>query len=120
MKIRTNIPVTLCDFVVSEDKRFTKAKLKIFHKEPTKDKRFFTTKFINSILANLAAVPVIGYYDEESEDFVGHNVTQYIYGHIPETYTVEFLEENGKNFAIVDVILQTGRDDNIGEVAKKL
>lgn len=120
MKIRTNIPVTLCDFVVSEDKRFTKAKLKIFHKEPTKDKRFFTTKFINSILANLAAVPVIGYYDEESEDFVGHNVTQYIYGHIPETYTVEFLEENGKNFAIVDVILQTGRDDNIGEVAKKI
>lgn len=115
-----SIPVTLFDFTTSKDKRFTHCKLKLFHEEETKDNRFFTEKFKKKILKNLAAVPVVGFYHEDDEDFVGHNPTQYIYGHVPEGYTVEKLEEKGYTYFVTDVVLQTGRKDNIGTVAKKI
>ena len=116
-----NVPV----FIRSSDEEqtstlYTKAKLKIFYVGETADHRLFTRDFAEKLLETLPNTPVVGFYSEEDEDFKGHNSTQYIYGIVPESAAITFEEEDNKTFAITDVILYTGRKDNIGTVASKV
>ena len=122
-KIVSSVPVYIYDFQDTQavrNKFITPAKLKVFYKGTTADKRTFTEEFSNELLKTLPLTPVVGYYSEEDEDFLGHNAEQYIYGVVPETAQFGFSEENGTTWAITDVVLYTGRKDNIGEVASKI
>lgn len=123
-KIPMNVPVFIQD-VVQDDERalYSKAKLKVFYIGETADHRLFTKDFSEKVIETLPLTPVVGFYSEDDEDFVGHNNVQYVYGVVPESAEITFEEdENDKNkvFAVTDVILYTGRKDNIGTVAKKI
>ena len=121
MNINFKIPVDLFDFRESENSLYSYAKLKIFYVGMTQDKRLFTKKFSDNLLKSLPYVPVVGYYDEEDEDFKGHNPEiQHIYGVVPEDTELEYIEEDGKEYAVCDVILYTGRTDKTGQIAQKI
>lgn len=121
MKVNFSIPVDLFGFRESENSLYSYAKLKIFYVGQTGDKRLFTKKFSDNLLKSLPYVPVVGYYDETDEDFKGHNPEiQNIYGIVPEDTTIEYVEEDGKEYAVCDVILYTGRTDKTGEIAQKI
>ena len=120
-KIPMNVPV----FIHSSNEEqtnplYTKAKLQIFYIGETADHRLFTEDFANKIIETLPNVPVVGFYSEDDEDFKGHNKVQYIYGIVPESAKIEFEEKDDKTWAVTDVILYTGRKDNIGTVANKI
>ena len=121
MKVLTNVPAFI-EVSEKEESRYTKAKLKIFYKGLTGDNRLFTSDFSDELLKTISYTPVVGYYDEEDEDFKGHNSVQFVYGVVPDdaVNNVHYEEEEGKTFAVVDVILFTEREDNIGKVARKI
>lgn len=121
-KIPNNVPVFIQDLKSEENARYSTAKLKVFYQGETADHRLFTKAFSDKIIETLPSTPVVGFYSEEDEDFKGHNNVQYVYGHVPETATIEYVkdEESGNTFVVTDVILYTERKDNIGEVAKKI
>ena len=48
--------------------------VKDFYVGQTGDGRLFTKKFSDQLIESLPYVSVVGYYDEESEDFIGHKV----------------------------------------------
>lgn len=121
MKVNFSIPVTLFDFRESDNSLYSYAKLKIFYIGETGDKRLFTKSFSDQLLESLPYVPVVGYYDDEKEDFLGHNPTiQHIYGIVPEDTVIEYVKEDNKEYAVCDVILYTGRVDKTGEIAQKI
>lgn len=122
MKISTSVPAFIELEEKNENTRYTVANLKIFYKGMTVDKRLFTEEFSNEILKTISYTPVVGYYSDDDEDFRGHNSVQYVYGVVPDDAVndVHYVEEDGKTFAVVKVILFTERTDNIGEVAKKI
>lgn len=121
MKVLTNVPAFI-EVSEKEESRYTKAKLKIFYKGLTGDNRLFTSDFSDELLKTISYTPVVGYYDEKDEDFKGHNSVQFVYGVVPDdaVNNVHYEEEEGKTFAVVDVILFTEREDNIGKVARKI
>lgn len=92
MNVNYNIPVSLFDYRESENSLYSFAKLKIFYIGETQDRRVFTKEFSEQLLKSLPYVPVVGYYDEEAEDFIGHNsAIQNIYGIVPEDTTIEYI-----------------------------
>ena len=121
-KIPSNVPVFIQDLESQENGRYSTAKLKVFYQGETADHRLFTKKFSDRVIETLPSTPVVGFYSEEGDDFIGHNNIQYVYGHVPETASIEYVkdEESGNTFVITDVILYTERKDNIGEVARKI
>lgn len=121
-KIPSNVPVFIQDVESQENGRYSTAKLKVFYQGETADHRLFTKKFSDKVIETLPSTPVVGFYSEEGDDFIGHNSIQYVYGHVPETASIEYVkdEESGNTFVITDVILYTERKDNIGEVARKI
>ena len=121
-KIPSNVPVFIQDVESQENGRYSTAKLKVFYQGETADHRLFTKKFSDKVIETLPSTPVVGFYSEEGDDFIGHNNIQYVYGHVPETASIEYVkdEESGNTFVITDVILYTERKDNIGEVARKI
>jgi hypothetical protein len=99
----------------------TLVKLRVFYQGVTKDRRLFTEEFSNKLLSSLPQTPVVGYWDQESEDFVGHNHTQFIYGYVPENAKFGFeTDPDGTKWAVTEIVLFTGRGDNIGKVAQKI
>lgn len=121
MKVNYSIPVQLFDFRESDNPLYSLAKLKIFYIGQTADKRTFTKEFSDQLIQSLPYVPVVGYYDVEKDDFKGHNrEIQNIYGIVPEDTDIEYMQENGKEYVVCDVILYTGRKDDTGEIAQKI
>ena len=120
--IPTSVPVFIEEVKGTEHKRYSEAKLRVFYVGETADHRLFTESFAKKIIQTLPSTPVVGYYSEEDEDFIGHNSTQYVYGHVPETATIYFEtdEETQATWLVTSVYLYTERNDNIGEVAKKI
>jgi hypothetical protein len=99
----------------------THVKLRVFYQGLTKDRRLFTEEFSNKLLASLPQTPVVGYWDDATEDFVGHNHTQFIYGYVPENAKFGFeIDPDGAKWAVTEIVLFTGRGDNIGKVAQKI
>lgn len=121
-KIPSNVPVFIQDVESQENGRYSTAKLKVFYQGETADHRLFTKRFSDKVIETLPSTPVVGFYSEVGDDFIGHNSIQYVYGHVPETASIEYVkdEESGNTFVITDVILYTERKDNIGEVARKI
>lgn len=99
----------------------TLAKLKIFFVGETGDRRTFTLKFAEELVKTLPGTLVVTYYDKETEDFKGHNGEQYVYGIVPYDAKASFeTDEAGTKWATTPVVLFTERDDNIGEIARKI
>ena len=121
VKINFSIPVTLFDYRESNNPLYSFAKLKIFYVGQTADRRLFTKEFSDQLIETLPYVPVVGFYNDEKEDFEGHHrEVQHIYGMVPEDTGVEYIKEDGREYAVCDVILYTGRKDKTGDIASKI
>ena len=120
---KNSIPAFIENLAVdTENAKYSKAKLKMYYIGQTADKRLFTQEFSDKILSTIAYTPVVGYYSVAEEDFIGHNNVQHIYGIVPESAQVEYIkdDETGNTFAVTDILLYTGREDEIGTVAAKI
>ena len=117
-----SLPARMTDFVTDESNPcFSRGKLNIFYKGLTADGRLFDEEFSNALLPTAAYAPVVGYYDREQEDFVGHAPEQAIYGIIdPKIEPVFETLDDGNVWAVVDVVLYTERPGEVGEIAKKI
>lgn len=102
-----------------QDEHITKCKLKIFYIGETADRRVFTEQFSQKLLKSLPYTPVVGYYNEESDDFEAHNAKQYMFGHVPIDAKIEFEQHGDHTYAVTDIVLFTGRED-IGKIAEKI
>jgi hypothetical protein len=102
--------------------KYSRAKLKMYYVGETVDRRLFTKEFSDKLISTIAYTPVVGFYSVADEDFVGHNNVQHIYGIVPAEAQVEYVmdENTGVTFAVTDVILYTGRPDEIGTIASKI
>lgn len=74
----------------------TPVRLKVFYKGTTPDGRVFTEDFSSKVIKTLPQTPVVAYYDEDEDDFVGHNSKQYVYGYVPEVGQISFQEIDGQ------------------------
>lgn len=122
IKINYGVPVKMLSFS-KDDKQgnFTRGKLAVFYKGTTGDNRFFSDKFSNHLVKSLPYTPIVSYYDEEKEDFVGHATEQQILGIVDPCVepTFETLED-GHTWCICDTVYYTERPDKVGELAKKI
>lgn len=64
----------------NENERFSRGKLRVFYKGETPDHRLFSDSFSDEVIQSLPYTPIVSYYDEEKDDFVGHATEQAIYG----------------------------------------
>lgn len=125
-KIKINnfsLPAKMHSFETDEnDTRFSRGKLNIFYKGTTADGRFFSEDFSNNLLKTAPYAPVVAYYDEEKEDFIGHHPTkQNVYGLVdPKVEPTFEVMEDGNTWATCDVVLYTERPGQVGEIAKKI
>lgn len=115
-------PATLSDFSQdSSNENFTRGKLKVFYKGETADHRFFSESFSQELIKSLPYTPVVGHYDTESEDFVGHATEQDIFGIVDPCHQPSFeKDEEGIEWCVCDVVLYTERPDQVGDIAKKI
>lgn len=121
VSIDLGIPAEITSFeATGTSSHVSRGKLKVFFIGKTGDIRVFNREFSEQLISSLPGTPVVAFYDEESEDFIGHNDEQYVYGYVPEDAIPEFVEEDGKTWAVVDVNLFTERQDKIGEIANKI
>lgn len=122
-EISFRLPAKMHSFEVDEnDSRFSRGKLNVFYIGCTADKRLFDEEFSSKLIKTLPYAPVVAYYDEEKEDFVGHHPTkQSIYGLIdPKVEPTFETMDDGNVWATVDVVLYTERPGQVGEIAKKI
>jgi len=126
MKKRTincSIPATLSfsKEEQNENERFTRGKLRVFYKGETPDHRLFNDTFSESIIKSLPYTPIVSYYDEKKDDFVGHATEQAIYGIVDPCGEVVFeTRDDGNTWAVCDTVYYTKRPDKVGEIAKKI
>lgn len=119
--MKFSIPTYLSDFSAQEDGR-TIARLKVLYVGETADGRIFDEEFSKEIAASLPDCPVVAFYSDIKKDFLGHNSTQYAFGHVPSNAECTFDkdEEDGNIWLNTQVILYTDRTDNIGTIANKI
>lgn len=120
VKVQTNLPAYLSDFVSEPNEKFSRAKLKVFYIGETADKRLFTEKFAKKVIKTLPYTPVVSSYDSDEDDFVGHAAEQNIYGIVDPCGKITFEEEDGQTWATCDVVLYTERPDSTGKIASKI
>lgn len=115
-------PAQLSDFAKDTvQENFSRGRLKVFYKGETADHRFFSDSFSEEIIKSLPYTPVVSYYDEEKEDFVGHATEQQVLGIVDPCIEPSFEEdEEGKVWCVCDVVLYTERPDRVGDLAKKI
>lgn len=120
IRISTAIPASMSDFTATVNPHLTSAKLKVFHQGKTADGRYFTENFANKLAATIGGTPVVASYDEERDDFVGHDFTQSVFGFVPEEAKVwTEKDETGNSWLTTEVRLFTERHD-VGTIAKKI
>jgi len=114
-------PASLSDFSQdTQHENFTRGKLKVFYQGETADHRYFSETFAKELVKTLPYTPVVSYYDEEKEDFVGHATQQSIYGMVDPCSEPTFVEEDGVKWCVCDVVLYTERPDKVGTIAQKI
>lgn len=71
---------------------------------------------------SLPYTPVVGFYDEEQKDFVGHATEQQIYGMVdPCAEITDYVDpDDGNKWCVCDVVLYTERPDKVGDIAQKI
>ena len=115
-----SIPAYLSNFSTLDDQR-TIAKLKVFYVGETGDGRVFTKDFSEELIKSIAYTPVVAFYSDLKDDFIGHNGKQYIYGIVKPDADCGFeTDDEGVEWFVTEVMLYTDRIDNIGEIAKKI
>lgn len=73
------------------------------------------------LVKSLPYTPIVSYYDEEKDDFVGHATEQAIYGVVDPCGEVSFeTDDDGKQWCVCDTVMYTERPDKVGEIAKKI
>lgn len=93
----------------------------MFYKGETADHRYFSDAFSEDLVKSLPYTPVVSYYDEEKDDFVGHATEQQILGIVDPCVTPRFEEgADGVTWCLCDVVLYTERPDKVGDIAKKI
>ena len=119
-KVSLQIPASLSEFSATSDGR-TIAKLKMFYIGETADGRVFDKDFAEKLLESLPYCPVVGFFSDIQDDFLGHNSKQFIYGFVKPDAEYGFeADEEGKEWLVTEVMLYTDRPDNTGDVAKKI
>ena len=115
-------PAQLFNFEKDDvQENFSRGKLKVFYIGETPDHRFFSESFGKEVIQSLPYTPVVSYYDEDKEDFVGHATEQQILGIVDPCREPSFEEdEEGKVWCVCDVVLYTERPDRVGDLAKKI
>ena len=115
-------PAQLSDFAKDTvQENFSRGRLKVFYKGETADHRFFSDSFSEELIKSLPYTPIVSYYDEEKEDFVGHATEQQILGIVDPCVEPSFQEdEDGKVWCICDCVFYTERPDRVGDLAKKI
>lgn len=120
MGLNFSIPAYLSNFSTQDDKR-TIAQLKVFYVGETGDGRVFDKNFSDELIKSLPYTPVVAFYSDLKDDFIGHNMKQYIYGIVtPDAKNGYVTDEDGVEWFTTEVMLYTDRIDNIGDVAKKI
>lgn len=125
MKFRPNFswPATLSFSADNgnENERFSRGKLKVFFKGETVDHRLFSDNFSEEVIKSLPYTPIVSYYDEEKQDFVGHATEQAIYGIVDPCGEITFEKgEDGNTWAVCDTVYYTERPGKVGEIASKI
>ena len=119
-KVSLQIPASLSEFSAANDGR-TIAKLKMFYIGETADGRVFDKQFADKLIESLPYCPVVGFFSDITDDFLGHNSKQFIYGFVKPDAEYGFeKDDEGKEWLVTEVMLYTDRPDNTGEVAKKI
>ena len=117
-----NWPAYLSNF--SKDtvqENFSRGKLKVFYKGETADHRYFSEAFSQELIKTLPYTPIVSYYDEEKDDFVGHATEQQVLGIVDPCIAPSFeKDENGIEWCVCDVVLYTERPDKVGDLAQKI
>ena len=115
-------PATLSELSTdSVQENFSRGKLKVFYKGETADHRYFSDAFAEELIKSLPYTPVVSYYDEEKDDFVGHATEQQILGIVDPCVAPTFEEcDDGNTWCVCDVVLYTERPDKVGDLAKKI
>lgn len=121
-RINFSWPAYLSDFATdSTQENFSRGKLKVFYKGETADHRYFSSEFSEQLIASLPYTPVVSYYDEEKDDFVGHATEQQILGIVDPCIPPSFVQdEQGIEWCICDVVLYTERPDQVGKLAQRV
>lgn len=119
--VSLQVPASLSDFSSTASDGRTLGKLKMFYVGETADGRVFTKEFSDKLVASLPYCPIVGFFSDIQDDFIGHNSDQYIYGIVRPDAEYSFeTDKDGKEWLITDVMLYTDRPDKTGEVAKKI
>ena len=94
----------------------------MFYEGETADHRLFSAAFAAEMKKSLPYTPVVGFYDEEQEDFVGHATEQQIYGMVdPCAEITDYVDpDDGNKWCVCDVVLYTERPDKVGDIAQKI
>lgn len=94
----------------------SKARLKIFYKGLNRNGSFIDDDQAERLLSTLPGTPVVGYFDADKGDFLGHEAPEKSkpYGFVPEDMNFAWetnLDPDGiyRTYACVDLILWTGR-----------
>lgn len=94
----------------------SKARLKIFYKGKNRNGSYITDDVADKMLTTLPGTPIVGYFDADKGDFLGHvsKETARAYGFVPDANNFEWethLDNDGvyRTYACCDVVLWTGR-----------
>ena len=116
-KFPSNFIVTIADTVQElNNSGYSKARVNIFYDKLNRNGTYFSKEVAEQMLLSLPGTPVVGYYDDDLEDFTTHEsikVTRPI-GFVPENANIEWeniVDDDGvtKSYASADVILWTAR-----------
>lgn len=95
---------------------FSKARLKIFYKGLNRNGSYITDEVAEKLLATLPGTPIVGYFDGDNDDFLGHVSPEQNkpYGFVPQDMNFKWemsLDPDGvyRTYACTDIILWTGR-----------
>lgn len=104
------------DLVPLNNSALSKARLKIFYKGMNRNGSYITDEIAEKMLNTLPGTPIVGYYDGDKNDFLGHieKETSRAYGFVPENMNFKWemsLDPDGvyRTYACADVVLWTGR-----------
>lgn len=104
------------DLVPLNNSALSKARLKIFYKGMNRNGSYITDEIAEKMLGTLPGTPIVGYFDGDKNDFLGHveKEANRAYGFVPENMNFKWemsLDPDGvyRTYACTDVVLWTGR-----------
>lgn len=113
----TNFVATVYgNLVPLNNSALSKARLKIFYKGMNRNGSYINEEIAEKLISTLPGTPVVGYYDSDKDDFLGHvsPESNRAYGFVPEEMNFKWemsLDPDGvyRTYACTDIILWTGR-----------